>query len=136
MNIKKAFAANNGESLTDAIRRDCSGDYLTMLENLVAPDVDPNTIADRKQTGVQMQFLEVARGHVPRTALDSNDVFIFDTGFHVYAWIGKDASKAERKRGLQYAQYYIQKARKPVYTPVTRILEGGENEVFELCFDK
>ena len=30
-------------------------------------------------------------------------VFVFDTGFHVYVWIGKDASQHEKGGGLAIA---------------------------------
>ena len=41
----------------------------------------------------------------------------------------------EKKNALSFAQEYVAKAGLPAYTPVARILEGGENEVFEDFFD-
>jgi len=70
-----------------------------------------------------------------RNQLDPNDVFILDTGAEVFAWIGKGASKAEKKTAMQYAQEYLKKYNRPAFTPISRILQGGENEVFEACFD-
>jgi len=49
--------------------------------------------------------------------------------------IGKGASKAEKRSSLQYAQDYLIAYKKPLATPISRILEGGENEVFESSFD-
>jgi len=84
----------------------------------------------------KFEFKEVAKGiKVKRTLLDSNDVFVLYTGAEVFAWVGKKASVGEKKKALSFAQEYVQKAGLPPYTPVARILEGGENEVFEDFFD-
>ena len=40
-----------------------------------------------------------------------------------------------RGKALSLAQGYVTHAHLPPYTPVARILEGGENEVFEDFFD-
>jgi gelsolin len=85
----------------------------------------------------KMEFKEVTSttGKIKRASLDPNDVFILDTGAEVFAWIGKGASKAEKKTAMQYAQEYLKKYNRPSFTPIARILQGGENEVFEACFD-
>jgi gelsolin len=83
----------------------------------------------------KLEFKEVAKGAgVKRNLLDSNDVFILDTGAEVYAWVGKKASVAEKQKALSFAQEYVAKAGKPPHTTVARVLEGGENEVFEAAF--
>jgi len=71
---------------------------------------------------------------VTRDRFDTNDVFILDSGFEVFAWIGKKASVQEKSKSLQYAQDYLVKFNRPVHLPISRILEGGENEVFESLF--
>jgi len=82
-----------------------------------------------------LQIKEVAQGpSVKRSLLDSNDVFILDTGAEVYAWIGKGASKDEKRKAMQYAQDYLIKFKRPLFLPITRILEGGANETFESSF--
>lgn len=100
---------------------------------------------------------EVASGSVKRDLLNSDDgiilchsflpnhthtltlwcgvVFIFDTVGEVYVWIGKGASAGEKSKGLSIAQNYLTKAGKPAWTPISRILEGGENETFEANFE-
>jgi len=85
----------------------------------------------------KLEFKEVASttGKIKRKSLDSNDVFVLDTGAEVFAWIGKGSSKGERKTAMQYAQDYLKKYNRPAWVPISRILEGGENEVFEACFD-
>jgi gelsolin len=84
----------------------------------------------------KFEFKELAKGiKVKRNLLDSSDVFVLFTGASVYAWVGKKASVGEKKNALQFAQEYVAKAGLPPHTPVARILEGGENEVFEDFFD-
>jgi hypothetical protein len=78
-----------------------------------------------------LTFTEIATGDaVKENLLDGNDVFIFDTGAEVFAWVGRRASGAERKNALQYAQDYLQKYNRPPYLSIAKIFEGGENEVF------
>jgi gelsolin len=84
----------------------------------------------------KLEFKEEASGKVPRSVLDSKDVFVFDIGSEVFAWIGKEASKDEKRKALHFAQEYLKKYNRPSFLPISRILEGGENEVFNSSFDK
>jgi len=63
-------------------------------------------------------------------SLDSNDAFILDAGYEVFIWIGKKASKEEKSKGLGFATDYLFKNNRPKFLPVSRVLEGGENEAF------
>lgn len=76
-----------------------------------------------------MYFEEVAREKVTRDMFTSDDVYLFDVGYEVIIWIGKGASRVERKVALQYAQSYLKRYKKPVYTPIMRCFEQGENEL-------
>jgi gelsolin len=83
-----------------------------------------------------MVFKEVGKGaSVKKSLLNSDDVFILDTGAEVFAWIGKGASVGEKKKAMQFAQDYLVKYNRPFFLPIARILEGGENEVFRTSFD-
>lgn len=83
----------------------------------------------------KITFTEVGVGAgVKRSLLDPNDVFILDTGAEIFAWIGKGASVGEKKQALQFATDYLTKFNRPAYLPISRILQGGENEVFEASF--
>ena len=79
-------------------------------------------------------FTEVGRGRLNKNVLVSDDAFILDTGAEIFAWIGKRASPNERRFAVQFAQQYLNNNGLPAQTPITRILEGGENEVFETSF--
>jgi gelsolin len=82
----------------------------------------------------KLTLTEVASGDVKRSQFDTNDVFLFDVGNEVYVWVGLKASKDERKRALGFAQDYLGQYNRPVWLPIVRVLEGGENEVFEAHF--
>jgi len=81
-----------------------------------------------------LTFTEVSRGKLNRGQLHSQDAFILDTGSEIFAWIGKNASVNERKFAIQYAQQYLNTHGLPPQTTISRILEGGENEIFEHAF--
>jgi len=83
----------------------------------------------------KLEFTEVGKGPaIKRNMLDPNDVFILDTGAEVFAWIGKGASVQEKKKAMSFAQDYLVKYNRPMFMPIARILQGGENEVFEQSF--
>jgi len=83
-----------------------------------------------------LQITEVAKGRVLRSQFNSADVFIFDSGYEIFAWIGKGASTQERSKALSHAQDYLVKSGRPAYLPVTRVIEGGENESFNAALDR
>jgi len=68
-------------------------------------------------------------------SLDSNDSFILDAGYEVFVWVGKKASKEEKSKGLAFATDYIFKNDRPKTLPISRVLEGGENEAFIAAFN-
>jgi gelsolin len=87
-----------------------------------------------KEEGGNFEFTMVAEGKFDKSMLDSSDVFILDQGQEIFVWAGKGSNKQERKWGIQYAQNYLVKYNRPHSMPISRILEGGENEVFETSF--
>jgi len=84
----------------------------------------------------KMEFKQVATGsQCKKSLLNSDDVFIMDNGAEVIAWIGKGASDAEKKHALGYAQDYLKKYNRPAYLPISRVLEGSENAVWNASFN-
>lgn len=79
----------------------------------------------------KMEFTKVSEGNaIKKSQLDPNDVFIFDSGAEIFAWIGKGANDKERTEAMVYAQQYLSKNKRPLYLPISRILQGGENPKF------
>jgi len=84
----------------------------------------------------KLEFKDVGHGaSVKKSLLNSDDVFILDTGAEVFAWIGRGASVGEKKNAMKFAQDYITKFNRPAWMPICRILEGGENEVWTNSFN-
>jgi len=103
-------------------------------------DTDKNTqkrLFRLSDNSGKLEFKEVGSttGKLKKSLLDSKDVFVLDNGAEVFAWIGKGSSTGERKFAMQYAQDYLKKFNRPIHMPISRVLEGGENEVFEASFD-
>lgn len=65
----------------------------------------------------------------------SDDAMIFDAGSHIFCWIGKGASAGEKKNALGYAQTYLVEHNRPSYLPISRVFEGGENEILAAALD-
>jgi gelsolin len=89
----------------------------------------------QEQGDGSLSFTLVAEGKFDKSQLDSADVFILDQGQEVFVWAGQKSSPKERKWGIQYAQSYLAKYNRPLSLPISRILEGGENEVFQTSFE-
>jgi len=83
-----------------------------------------------------LEFEEVASNQdVTEDKLDGSDVFILDTGSEIFTWIGSGSSDQERSKSMRFAQDYIESNNRPAYIPITRIYQGGENEVFKSNLD-
>lgn len=79
-----------------------------------------------------LKFEQVAEGEITKDMFDTNHVFVFDVGHQVYTWIGRHASRKERRHGLQYAQDYVKECEgRSAFTPICQVIEGGEDELFE-----
>jgi len=68
-----------------------------------------------------------------RDKLTSGEVYIINTGNHVFCWIGKEASIDERTNALAYACNYLNMTETP-WLPISVIADGKENESFNTEF--
>jgi hypothetical protein len=85
-------------------------------------------------SGGKLQCTTVKTGSFEKSNLDTNDVFIVDTGSEVFVWVGKKSSQTEKKNALGCAQKYITENNRLAYLPISRVLEGGENPIFNSLF--
>lgn len=77
---------------------------------------------------------EIASGdEVSKDKLGTDDVYIVNTGDHVFCWVGKGASVDERRNGIPYASNYLGKTETP-WLPITVICEGKETKAFNNAF--
>jgi len=88
-------------------------------------------LSDKKGS---MNFTLEKTGSLSKNDLDTKDAFILDNGAEIFVWIGKKASKDERKYAMQFAQQYLRDNNRPAFLPISRVVEGGENAVFDLNF--
>ncbi|KAF2076051.1 hypothetical protein CYY_002665 [Polysphondylium violaceum] len=100
-----------------------------------APTKSEKVLFKLSDASGKLTFTQVGQGKLSKKSLDTNDAFILDLGFEIYVWIGLKASPNERKQAFGFATEYLAKNNRPPYTQVVKILEGGENEVFESSFD-
>jgi gelsolin len=67
-----------------------------------------------------LKFEEVQFG---ASSLDDNDVFVVNNGKEVFVWLGKQASRQERKAGTGYGHSYITNTPEPK-TPMSSVNSG------------
>lgn len=82
-----------------------------------------------------IEFTPVASGKILKSMLDTNDVFVFDTGFEIFLWIGQGASANERTAGFGQAQNYLKSTGRPLYLPISKIQEKSQIATFDSQFD-
>lgn len=63
--------------------------------------------------------------------LDSNDVFVFDSGISIFIWVGKGASKSERSGAMGYATQYLANNKRSMATPCCVVREGADCAEFK-----
>merc|ERR1719263_481174 len=79
----------------------------------------------------KVRVTKVARGEkLPISKLKTEDVFAYDTGFHLYLWVGKQADRAEKTSAFPFAQRYLKEWKRPSVLPITRYDEGKEQSEF------
>lgn len=79
----------------------------------------------------KLEFTKISEGNaIKKSQLDPNDVFVYDAGAEIFAWIGKGASYKEKTEAIVYAQQYLTKNNRPAFLPITRVLDGAENAKF------
>ena len=64
---------------------------------------------------------------IRRTYLQHKQGYLFDTGFHVYIWLGIDAARETEIMSITQSNAYFRKYRRPLL-PVT-ILKAGQDMV-------
>jgi len=102
-------------------------------------DLHCDILGERKMfrvsdAGGELEMTEVAaEDDMSQDKLDGDDVFVINTGEHVYCWIGKGASPDERKNGMNYASNYLSLTRTP-WLPISVVSQGKESAAFQRAF--
>eukprot|EP00057_Strongylocentrotus_purpuratus_P014704 XP_011669178.1 PREDICTED: severin [Strongylocentrotus purpuratus] len=77
--------------------------------------------------------MEAMDGEISKDKLTSDDVYVINTGEHVYCWVGKGATIDERKNALSYASNYLNKTETP-WLPISVVAEVNESAEFIKAF--
>ncbi|KAI8613954.1 hypothetical protein BC830DRAFT_1129705 [Chytriomyces sp. MP71] len=88
-------------------------------------------LSDRGAGHKLTYHVEAKGASVRRGLLDSKDVFVVDAGEHVFVWIGKGSDEGERKVAMKFAQDYLHAHNRPLTLPITRVVEGVEDQSAE-----
>lgn len=81
-----------------------------------------------------VEFTLVEEGSLHRENLDTNDVFLVDTGSQVFVWTGRGSTLNEKKEGMIRAVQYLADHGRPNSTPVQRVAEDAESSMFKALF--
>jgi gelsolin len=79
---------------------------------------------------------------VRKSDLDSNDVFLYDTGKVIWVWEGQGASRQEKAIWIKVAQSYIRQLQSETRNedtyliPVAKNIEGNESPSFLRAFEE
>jgi hypothetical protein len=81
-----------------------------------------------------MTTTEVGRGRLQREMLTSEDAFIMDNAAEIVVWVGKRASAAERRKGMEFGTAFCSEGGRPEGTRVSKVMEGTEPTTFKANF--
>eukprot|EP00026_Physarum_polycephalum_P002067 Phypoly_transcript_02071.p1 GENE.Phypoly_transcript_02071~~Phypoly_transcript_02071.p1 ORF type:complete len:829 (+),score=189.83 Phypoly_transcript_02071:487-2973(+) len=103
----------------------------TEYEKAVAATVQLLRVSD--STG-ELVVTPVASVPLKKTQLDTNDCFIVDVGTQIFVWVGKGSTQQEKTSSMQLATGFLASSGRPEWTPITRVVEGGEPPAFKSQF--
>ena len=69
-----------------------------------------------------------------KASLNSNDAFLIDRGDVIFVWVGKGASKNEKRFSIVFGQKYMKLNIRPLCIPIITIQEGMLEQEIDKCF--
>lgn len=103
-------------------------------ESFERKDESLTTLYTVSDASGNLQVTPIAQKPLKQEMLNTNDCFVLDTGSGIYVWVGKKATADEKKQAMSRAQGFLQTKKYPVWTKVTRIVEGAESAPFKQYF--
>jgi len=82
-------------------------------------------------------FSRVSRGKKTKPSiskLKSDGVFLFDSGFEIFLWVGDKAPANLRGSAFPFAQQYLKSYKRPPVLPIHHCKQGRETENFKVFF--
>ncbi|KAI0122320.1 actin depolymerizing protein [Daldinia grandis] len=102
-----------------------------------AADHRPRKLFRLSDASGQLRFDVVKEGTaIDSSDLDSNDVFLLDTGSTIWVWQGSGASRTEKAMWIKVAESYIRQLGEEsgdsntYLTPISKVVEGNESPAF------
>ena len=83
------------------------------------------------------KFKRISRGtkkKPPISKLKPDGVFLFDSGFEIFLWVGKGAPPGLKGAAFPFAQKYLKSYKRPPVLPIHHSKEGQETENFKVFF--
>ena len=84
----------------------------------------------------EIGIVPIKSGKLPRELLRSTGVYVVDSGFQLYLWVGASAAFPLRISAFVFAQAYLKRFERPSILPLTRYAEGQESEAFWWLFER
>jgi hypothetical protein len=113
-------------------RKNLAASLKEFKPKLFAVDADPTKPLEQVGLGELIKKTAKAKmgGFFNKSSLDDNDVFLLDTGWKLFVWIGKAADSGERVAALGAADRYAEIDPRAKELPVTVIKAGKESTGF------
>jgi hypothetical protein len=86
-------------------------------------------------TGSSIQKTSKVCNCLKRSDLDEDDVFLLDSGWEIYVWVGKGADRYEKIAAMSAADRYSKKDPRTLELPVHIVKSGQETAKFNSYFE-
>ena len=103
-------------------------------ENEEKSEVIDKTFKKMMKLSDEKGKLEISEIEYNKNNLSTNDAFLIDRGDAIIIWIGKNASKGEKKFSRFYAKKYINKEKRNKHLPIIITNEGKLSSELDKCF--
>jgi len=131
----------DGKKMVESIEEDsCSPQHpVMMLLKEGESKAKSDAVGERKMFEISEKDGDVsmkeiaADDDISKELLKRENVYIINTGDHVWCWVGSKASPREYKNGVVYAHNYIDETKTPLL-PVTVVAERKESKEFKNAF--
>eukprot|EP00977_Amphora_coffeiformis_P013539 scaffold3576_cov170-Amphora_coffeaeformis.AAC.21 len=95
------------------------------------PEVEPVEVATASEAATKGNIA----AKLPRSLLDESDVFLLDSGWKVYIWIGSGADTSEKLMAFCKGDAYCKKDPRTASLTLEIVKSGKESEDFESYFE-
>jgi len=98
-------------------------------------DGDPTKALELVAEGKEVKKTSKICTCLPEGALDGDDVFLVDSGWEVFVWVGAGADKEEKLAAMGAIDRYIQMEPRAMELPATIVKQGMETDQFWAYFE-